>query len=451
MKKPFKILGTLLAMCLVAAACGSDSDSSDGGAATTEAPDTTEVDDTAEADDTADTTEAADPDAGSGGDGAMGTEETLVIGYVLPQTGALSAIIDALVKPSEMAVEEINAAGGNVSLIPGDSGTDVNIASATVDALINDDVSVILGPAGTSVTLGVIDKITGSGIVECSGSTTGSVFSTYDDGGFYFRTSPPDSIQGPVLADLMTDDGVSSVGVIYRNDEYGVGFNESLVAGLEANGVTVAAQVALDPSATSFDAEIGEIAAAGVDSIVLITFAEGAAVMQGMIEAGVGPDDVAVYVTDGFKDAVTAEGVNPDDLSVLEGVRGTAPSAAPADGEPGFLDRLEAFAPGTPTIFSGHFYDCVNVMALAALAAGSIDSADIVGEMLTVTNDGEECISYEACATILAAGGDINYQGASGLVDLNDVGEPTSGAYDIYTYDAEGTAVTEDQISLTIG
>jgi hypothetical protein len=70
---------------------------------------------------------------------------------------------------------------------------------------------------------------------------------------------------------------------------------------------------------------------------------------------------------------------------------------------------------------------------------------------LTVTNDGEECISYEACATILAAGGDINYQGASGLVDLNDVGEPTSGAYDIYTYDAEGTAVTEDQISLTIG
>ena len=68
-----------------------------------------------------------------------------------------------------------------------------------------------------------------------------------------------------------------------------------------------------------------------------------------------------MYVTDGFKDNVSAEAVNPDDLSVLDGVRGTAPAAAPADGEPTFLDRLEAFAPGTPTIFSGHFYDCVNV------------------------------------------------------------------------------------------
>ena len=88
-------------------------------------------------------------------------------------------------------------------------------------------------------------------------------------------------------------------------------------------------------------------------------------------------------------------------------------------------------------------------MALAALEAGSIDSADIVNHMLSVTNDGEECTSYEACATIIAAGGDINYQGASGVVDLNDVGEPTAGTYDIYTYDAEGAAVTEDQVSFS--
>lgn len=434
MKKTFIVFAILLSVSVVAAACGSDSD--DDSAATDTDTSTTEADTT--------TTEA---DASA--DGAMGTDETLLIGYVLPQTGGLSVIVDALVKPSEMAVEEINAAGGNVALIPGDSGTDVNVASATVDALINDNASVILGPAGTSVTLGVIDKITGSGIVQCSGSTTGSVFSDYDDNGFYFRTSPPDSLQGPALADVMTDDGASSVGIIYRSDEYGVGFNEALAGGLEANGVTVAVQVAIDENATSYDAEIGEVAAAGVDSVVVIAFAEGATVMQGLIEAGLGPDDLGVYVTDGFKDNVSAELVNPDDLSVIEGVRGTAPAAAPADGEPGFLDRLEAFAPGTPTIFSGHFYDCVNVMALAALEAGSIDSADIVEHMLTVTNDGEECISYEACATIIAAGGDINYQGASGVVDLNEIGEPTAGTYDIYTYDAEGAAVTEDQVSFS--
>jgi len=249
---------------------------------------------------------------------------------------------------------------------------------------------------------------------------------------------------------VITDDGASSVGVIYRNDEYGRGFNDFLVAALEANGVTVAAQVAVDENATSFDAEVGEVAAAGVDSVVVITFAEGGPVMQSMIEQGIGPADLAVYVTDGFKDNVTADLVDPNDLSVLEGVRGTAPSAAPPDGEPTFLDRLEAFAPGTPTIFSGHFYDCVNIVALASLAAGSAVPADIRDQMIAVTNEGTECITYEECAGILADGGDINYQGASGVVDLNDLGEVTAGTYDLYTYDAEGNPVTESQVSFSI-
>ena len=418
MKKPLlRLLAMFMAFGLIAAACG-DSDSDDA------ADDAT--------DDTAGTSEPADP---------------LVIGYVLPQTGGLSAIIDALLKPVEMAVQEINAAGGNIELIPGDSGTDVNVGSATVDGLINDDVDVIIGPASTTVTLGVIDKITSSGILQCSGSTTGAVFSTYEDNGYYFRTSPPDSLQGPALADVVSADGATSVAIIYRSDEYGVGFKDFLAAGLTSNGVAVAAEVAVDENATSYDAEIGEVAAAGVDAIVLITFAEGATVMQGMIESGLGPDDMAVYVADGFKDNVKAADVDPDDPAVLDGVRGTAPSVAPPDGDPTFLDRLEAFAPGTPTIFSGHFYDCVNIVALASLSAGSTDPADMVGEMQGVTNGGTACISYEACAEILAEGGDINYQGASGVTDLNSVGEVSAGTYDVFEYDAEGTAVTESQVT----
>jgi len=125
-------------------------------------------------------------------------------------------------------------------VIPADDGTDPAIASTAVDGLINEGVAAILGPAATDVTLSVIDKITNSGIVECSGSTTGSVFSTYDDGGFFFRTAPPDSLQGIVLADLITDDDAWSVGILYRDDAYGVGLSESLAANLEANWLSVA-------------------------------------------------------------------------------------------------------------------------------------------------------------------------------------------------------------------
>ncbi len=385
------------------------------------------------------------------GDAAGGESDgELVIGYVLPQTGPLSAIVDALVTPVEMAVEEINAAGGSVTLVTSDSGTDVNVASTAVDGLIADGVDAIVGPAATGVTLGVIDKITGSNIVECSGSTTGAVFTDYEDNGYYFRTSPPDSIQGPALADVITDDGASSVAIVFRNDEYGAGFADSLAGGLEANGVGVAAQVAIDENATSYDAEIGEVAASGADAVVLIVFAEGSTLLQGMIEAGAGPADIPIYVTDGFKDNVGAADVDPDNPAVLEGIRGTAPSVAPPDGEPTFLDRLQEFRPDTPTIFSAHFYDCVNVIALASLAAGTDDPSVFVDEMLTVTNDGTECTNYEECAALLADGEDINYQGASGPVDFSDKGEPTAGTYDVYEYDAEGNAQTETQVSFSI-
>jgi branched-chain amino acid transport system substrate-binding protein len=388
------------------------------------------------------------PGEGGEGDGEA-SGDGLVLGYVLPQTGGLAVIVDALVKPIEMAQEEILDAGGDLTIIPSDSGTDVNVASASVDGLIADGVNGIIGPAATGVTLGVIDKITGSNIVECSGSTTGTVFTTYDDNGFYFRTSPPDSLQAPVLADTITDDGATSVAIVAIGNEYGSSFASLLADALDANGVAVATTVTYDENATSFDAEVSELADSGADAIAIISYAEGATLMQGMIEAGIGPADIPIYVTDGFKDNVTGEAVDPDDPAVLEGIRGTAPSVAPPDGEPSFLERFAEFAPDAPTIFSGHFYDCVMVMTLASEAAGSTDPAVYVEFMQSVTVDGTECTGYAECSELLAAGEDINYQGASGVVDFSDDGEPTAGAYDVYTYDAESAAQTEDTISFS--
>ena len=119
-------------------------------------------------------------------------------------------------------------AGFDVTLVPADSGTDPAIASTAVDGLLNDGVDAVIGAAGSGVSLSVIDKITGSEVAMCSGSNTAATFTTYDDGGFYFRTAPSDVLQGPALADVITDDGASSVAIVYRNDEYGAGFNDVL-------------------------------------------------------------------------------------------------------------------------------------------------------------------------------------------------------------------------------
>ena len=344
----------------------------------------------------------------------------------------------------------MDAAGFPVTLVPADSGTDPAIASTSVDGLLNDGVDAIIGAAGSGVSLSVLDKVTGSEVAMCSGSNTAATFTTIEDGGFYFRTAPSDTLQGPALADVITDDGASSVAIVFRNDEYGAGFAEVLAAALDSNGVNVATQVSYDPNATSFDAEVAQVTGAegGVDAVAIITFGEGAQLLQAMIEAGAGPADLPVYVADGFKDTVSAEDVDPSNPAVLEGIRGTAPSAAPPNGEATFLDRLEAFAPGTPTIFSAHKHDCMVVFALASAVAGTDDTSVWVNEINGVTSGGTKCSTFTECYALVQAGDDIDYDGASGPLEFIDVGEPAGGVYDVYEYDAEGSAVTESQVEV---
>ena len=68
--------------------------------------------------------------------------------------------------------------------------------------------------------------------------------------------------------------------------------------------------------------------------------------------------------------------------------------------------------------------------------------------MIGVTSGGTKCTSYHDCIGLIGAGEDIDYDGASGPLEFGDNGEPTVGTYDLYEYDAEGAAITFDQLVL---
>ena len=376
-------------------------------------------------------------------------EGTLVLGRVLPETGALAVIGPAVIKPIEMAIAEAAEAGNtNIELIAKDSGTDPQIATVAVDELLNEGVHAILGPASTGVSLSVIDRITSAGVPMCSPSNTGAIFTTYDDDGFYFRTAPPDNLQAQVHADMIASGGHSAVAVAYRSDEYGRGLGLAIKNNLEAVGISVPVVIEFDKDGTSFDAEAAQIAAAGVEAISLHPFAEGNAFVQALIEAGVGPQDVQLYGGDGFLDNVSAETVEPGNPALFTGVRGTYPSLAPPDGEATFVERFSAFAPDVPTIFSSHSYDCAMIMILAAEAAGSTDPAAIAAAINDVTRGGTKCSFYADCHALLQAGEDIDYDGASGPLDFVDAGEPGAGTYDLVTYGADGAYSADETVSI---
>lgn len=408
---------SLAVVTLLAAACGSEDTTT---ATTTTAPATT-------------TTATTQPPA-------MPMEK-LVVGYILPSTGALAFLNEPMVEAVQMAASEINAmAGDYVELIPGDSGTDPAVASATADDLLARNVSAIVGAAASGISLSIIDKITGEEVVMMSPSNTSPTFTTYDDGGYYFRTAPPDLLQAQVLGDVVADDGVSRAGILYRADDYGQNLAEALERQLVSNGVTIATSIAYDPEGSSFDAEIQQLVEATVDGIVLIAFEEGGPIIAGMIEAGIGPSDVPLFMGDGTATGNLWELVDENDPSLLMGAKATGPSSAPEDGEPTFTERFRAFAgPDTQTIFSAHAYDALVIIALAAMAAESTDPTVFVNEINDVTRGGTKCSSFAECCELIAAGEDIDYDGASGPLDFTDAGEPGAGSYDISTFGSDGS------------
>jgi branched-chain amino acid transport system substrate-binding protein len=69
-----------------------------------------------------------------------------------------------------------------------------------------------------------------------------------------------------------------------------------------------------------------------------------------------------------------------------------------------------------------------------------------VNEVNGVTKDGEKCDTYAACKDLIAAGTDIDYDGASGVLNFTDAGEPGAGYYDIWHLDATGAVVTDETV-----
>ena len=143
--------------------------------------------------------------AGCGGGGTA--SGPLKIGSLLPETGSLAFLGPPEFAGVDLAVADINAAGGvlgeNIEHIRGDSGdTSTDIAQQTADSHISAGVSAIVGAASSGVSFTVIDKIAGAGIVHFSPANTSPDFTNYADDGYYFRSAPSDTFQGAVLGQL---------------------------------------------------------------------------------------------------------------------------------------------------------------------------------------------------------------------------------------------------------
>jgi branched-chain amino acid transport system substrate-binding protein len=362
----------------------------------------------------------------SGNDGSG----ALKIGSLLPETGSLAFLGPPEFAGVDLAIQDINAAGGvlgkDAEHLRGDSGdTSSDIAQQTVDAHIAAGVGAIIGAASSGVTLTVLDKIASAGIVQISPANTSPTLTTYADDGYYFRTAPSDTFQGAILGQLMAKNGAKNAVFILIDDAYGNGLSKYARASFTGQ----ATEVIYDPQATEFAADVAKAKAAKPDAIAIIGFAETTKIIAELAKQGIGPKNVKTYLVDG-----NLSGSAYKDLpaGVMNGVKATTPGVY-VEGD--FKNRLLAVDPALDDFtYAAESYDAVILAALAAEQAGKTDGTSIRDNLISVSSGGTKCTTFADCKALIAEGTDIDYDGVSGPIEFDTNGDPSKATMGVYEY-----------------
>lgn len=376
---------------------------------------------------------------------------TLTVGSLLPQTGSLAYLGPPEFAGVDLAIKDINAAGGvlgkDVKGVKADSGdTDSGIAPAETDKLLKAKSDVIIGAASSGVSLTVIDKILGQGVVQFSPANTSTDFDSgkYGKPDLYFRTAPSDILQGAVMANLLVKDKRQNVAILARQDAYGETLAKEISKNLKEQGSTVAVDELYSEKDGPSDTQISKVADAKPDAVVLVAFEETTQIIPKLIKAGAGPSKIPTYFVDG--NTADYSGKLPD--GALKGTKGTIPGA---EATKDFKARLATVNPKLRDYaYAGESYDATVVSALAAIKAKNDSGEAIAKEIVDITKGGEKCTTFADCKKLLEDGKDIDYDGVSGPIELGKTGSPTSASIGIYEYDGKNKNAPIDYIKGSI-
>ncbi len=372
--------------------------------------------------------------AGAAFAGSHGTEAK--IGVILGFTGPIESLTPMMADSAELALAEINESGkflDGVTLVPvrADS-TCIDAAAATAAAerlVTTDGVVGIMGADCSGVTGAVLANVAiPNGVPMISPSATSPALSTVEDNGLFFRTAPSDARQGDVLANILMDKGIKEVAVTYTNNDYGKGFADAFIGAYEGLGGTVTANVPHEDGKADYSAEVGALASAGGDVLVVLGYADQGG--KGVIRAAL---DTGAFDTFAMGDGMYADALLADLGPELEGSMGSVPWSSGA-GADAFAAITEAAGVNGESSFTRESYDAAALLALAAMAAGEATPAGIAANVLNVANaPGEPILPGELgkALEILAGGGDVDYVGATN-VELIGPGE-AAGTYREYT------------------
>jgi branched-chain amino acid transport system substrate-binding protein len=340
---------------------------------------------------------------------ALAQDTGATIGFIGGFTGPIESLTPPIFAGAELVVSQVNEQGGilggELSIISADGACDATAAAAAADKVINTD---NVNGSGLS-----------GGVVFISPASSAPALTTLEDNDLVYRTTPSDALQGVKLANLLLAKGINDIAITYVNNDYGKGFADALAAAYTAGGGTVAANLAHEEGKADYRAELGNLVASQNLVILAYANASGNTVLRQAVESG----NFTTYV--GGDGMVGDDLLNGIDAAAVEGMiatRAGAPSGEAVDIYNAFTaDGFEASATYAPQA-----YDAAFLMALAIEKNGSAAREGLAAALREVASaPGEKILPGEwaKAKELIAAGTDIDYEGAGGALDFDAAGD----------------------------
>ena len=346
---------------------------------------------------------------------------------LIPQGSANADIGEAIRSAVELAMDKINAAGGyggqGVVLVQADEGVAGVGIDPAIASLLEANVDAIIGPASSTNALAGLGEIIDAGVVACSPTASASLLDDFPDNDLFFRTIPSDSLQAIAIAETVDNTGASRATVAYIDDVFGQRFADAVGASLEAMRIEQSEAIPFSADNQSIEAAAEEVATKSAGVVVVIGDATSGPVMLGAIDAAESPTRPEFVVNDAMRRPTAS--AEPMGNSLARRVTGVSPIAYSTD--QGFLEQLGA-GPDNPSPYAANAFDCVNLIALAALASNSTQPADIAAQIPAVSESGSPCMSFADCRDDIVAGSNINYDGPGGQLTIDSKGELAGSA-----------------------
>lgn len=333
-----------------------------------------------------------DEETSTEADGAAASfekEGTIKIGSIGPLTGDAAIYGNAVKYGAELAVKEINAAGGiNGYEVEFKMEDDVHDAEKAVNAYG------VLKDWGMQMLMGTVTSIPCTAVsTEAAADNmfmltpSGSAVECLEAGDTLFRVCFSDPNQGIASADYIANNNVAKkIGIIYNSsDVYSTGIKDKFVEEAGVKGLEIVATEAFtNDSATDFTAQLTNIKAAGAELVFLPIYAAPAAlILQQADTMGFAP---IFFGCDGLDGILSVENF---DATLAEGVMLLTPFVANATDAAtvNFVAGFKAYADEKYlNQFAADAYDAIYAIKAAAEKSGVTSEMEIaaIGDAMKV-------------------------------------------------------------------